>query len=486
MGMRCAVCARKSLGGLVCDQCGCSLPPPADRSLAALLDQIRLLLPWYESIHAEHRVGLPFDPERLFLDQSPSTAAQGTLPPDLDQPPRFAAPEVAARRADLVGPATDVFHLALLSYLWLADFWPQGLPGEGPARFAYRFPPLRIYVPEVPEGVAEVLEQGLRENPAERWPDPTTFFVALQEAADRAEARRRSQPSVRWEIAAHSRVGRGKQLLNRENEDRVLVCAFRKPPRALLAVADGISLCDVGSGALASLLAVTLLENTFTEADHAADFREKMPDFCKRTSRLLLDWALEKGYRSQLRQGADLMGTTLTAAWLEGRHLQLANAGDSRAYLVTDRRVEQLTVDGDLGTTMLAAGMPPESLADLGPMGKALTRCLGGCTLDPQGDIVLPEEGYRPALSSWPLLPGDVVVLCTDGLVDEGMFLEPQALADIVRAEQETPVDRLACLLADRAEALHRPPSPQDPEGLGDNISVVVVRVLVGDAPASA
>lgn len=487
MGMRCHVCGRKSATPLACAHCGSSLPPPAERTLDSFLDYAGTLLPWYERLHAAGRVGVPFDPDRLAELPAPPSTPQGTLPDDLDQPSRFAAPEVVQRRLEAIGPATDVFHLALLAYLWLGDFWPQGLPGQGPARFAYRFPPLRTYVPDLVEGVAGVLDRGLQVDPRRRWRTPRDLFAALQDAADRARDRRRPRPGLRWEIAAHSRIGRSKVLQKRDNEDRVLVREFPNPSRALLAVADGISLCDVGSGALASLIAVTLLENTFTHADQAADFLEKMPDLCRRTSRLLLDWALEKGYRSQLREGADLMGTTLTAGWLQNAHLHLANVGDSRAYLIGPHGVEQLTVDGDLGSTMLAQGLPPEHLDDLGPTARALSRCLGGCTLGPQGDIVLPEEGHRPALTSWPLLPGDMVVLCTDGLVDEGMFLDPETLADIVRSRGSLPIEQLALQLADSADALQRLPSAQEPEGMGDNISLILVRILEpADTPAGS
>ena len=46
------------------------------------------------------------------------------------------------------------------------------------------------------------------------------------------------------------------------------------------------------------------------------------------------------------------MGTTLTVGWLEHHELSLSNLGDSRAYLITEHAIEQLTVDGDLASDL--------------------------------------------------------------------------------------------------------------------------------------
>ena len=56
-----------------------------------------------------------------------------------------------------------------------------------------------------------------------------------------------------------------------------------------------------------------------------------IPAVCHRAAQALLDWAVRQGYRQRLLEGQDLMGTTLTAGWLEGNRLALANLGDSRA-----------------------------------------------------------------------------------------------------------------------------------------------------------
>ena len=405
----------------------------------------------------------------------------GQCPDDLRTKAAFAAPEIARFHAEDVGPRTDVYHLALCCWYWLARMLPDGIPGAGLDAFHHELPPLRIYAPMVPEGIETVLRQGLALIAAQRFTSPSGMVEALREAVQRARTRRRWTGSIRWEIGPHTRAGRTKEALQKPNEDQVLVREHQNPPRALVAVADGISTCDVGSGQTASLIATVALDKAFNERARGSDFADKITDLCRRGTQTLLDWAMEKGYADQLAQGRDLMGTTLTAGWLEGRELQLANLGDSRAYLIDGPLIEQLTVDGDLGSYLLGRRTPPEQLRELGLMAKALRECIGGCTVTPSGKVEVMDDSCIPALTRWPLLPGDIVVLCSDGLVEEGAFLDDAALGELVQAHRKLPAQELAELLADAADALQRLPTPLEPEGFGDNISCVVVKILTID-----
>lgn len=199
---------------------------------------------------------------------------------------------------------------------------------------------------------------------------------------------------------------------------------------------------------------------------------------CRAAAQALVEWALDKGYQEQLARGADLMGTTLVAAWISGRVAQVANLGDSRAYLIDAHHVEQLTVDGDLGSNMLAQGLPPEDLAEVGAMARALRECIGGCHVQPGGKITIFEEGCRPNLSRWHLQEGDTLILCTDGLVEEDAFLDPQTLGELTRRHAHLAAQDLAILLVDRADQLQRLPSGMEPEGFGDNITCLVVKIV--------
>jgi serine/threonine protein phosphatase PrpC len=191
----------------------------------------------------------------------------------------------------------------------------------------------------------------------------------------------------------------------------------------------------------------------------------------------MLDWALARGERLRLIAAQDLMATTVLAAWLEGDMVIIANAGDSRAYLINDQGIEQLTVDADLGCTLLAAGSPPENVVELGPVTRALRSCVGGVLYkSATEELIIDDARFKLVVSRWKLLPNETLVLCSDGLVEEGAFLEPAELLDLIRRHAKTPVVELAVALADAAEARQIIPCEEDPDGLGDNVSCCVIR----------
>lgn len=96
-------------------------------------------------------------------------------------------------------------------------------------------------------------------------------------------------------------------------------------------------------------------------------------------------------------------GATLVVAALYGMRLYWISAGDSRAYLVRDSRLHQLTTDHNMGTMMDDEG--GESPGQDGRR-EVLTSCLGK-----PGDVIL-DASYTPLT----LKTGDGVLVCTDGL----------------------------------------------------------------------
>jgi protein phosphatase len=472
--------------------------------LQILLADVASLAYTMGQLHRQGRVWLTFDPAAvedvgpLSRRADPEAAELGSrllrvtnldtrlyrfgeCPESLRFSAKFAAPEVCAFRAAEIGPATDVYHLALFAYYWCAGLLPDGFAGSGLEAFGHELPALRSFAPDLPEGVPPVLCRGLQAEPARRYATPREFVEALRQRLEEVGLRRSYGGPLRWESAGVTHAGRSKEALGRDNEDHLLVRPYSEPEALLVAVADGISTCDVGSGALASLVAAIVLENHFDAGSSHAAFPEQLAEAARQGAQRLLEWALEKGYQEQLTLGMDLMGTTLTVGWLQGRELSVGNLGDSRAYLVTDRWSDQLTVDGDLGTELLARGAPPEQVLRMGVVARALRACVGGCTISNGRVEVLPES-CRPSVSRWPVVPGDVIVLCTDGLVEEGYFLEPEAMAELVRAHRDLPAAALARRLVDAAELMQRLPSVSEPEGFGDNITCVVIKIEGGGA----
>lgn len=98
------------------------------------------------------------------------------------------------------------------------------------------------------------------------------------------------------------------------------------------------------------------------------------------------------------------MGTTLTAALVEGRRLHVAHVGDSRAYLLRDGHFSQLTDDHTLVQHLVDEGQITREEAAHHPQRSVVTRAIG-VSQDVDVDSMSLE-----------LVPGDQVLLCSDGL----------------------------------------------------------------------
>lgn len=98
------------------------------------------------------------------------------------------------------------------------------------------------------------------------------------------------------------------------------------------------------------------------------------------------------------------MGTTLTAVLVEGRRAHIAHVGDSRGYLFRDGVFSQLTTDHTLVQRMIEEGRLTPEEAARHPQRSVITRAIG---VEPDVDV---------DAMSLDLLPGDVIVLCSDGL----------------------------------------------------------------------
>lgn len=144
------------------------------------------------------------------------------------------------------------------------------------------------------------------------------------------------------------------------------------------------------------------------------------------------------------------MGTTLTAAYLDGDELALAHVGDSRAYLLRDGELTRLTRDHTLVEELVRRGELTEQEAAEHPQRSIITRALG-----PEPDIDVDLHSHR-------VHAGDVLLLCSDGLT--GMIGEDE-VAGLLRG---------ASSLRDAGRALV---DAANAAGGRDNITVVLFRL---------
>ncbi|MGI6663739.1 MAG: Stp1/IreP family PP2C-type Ser/Thr phosphatase [Bacillota bacterium] len=190
-----------------------------------------------------------------------------------------------------------------------------------------------------------------------------------------------------------ARTSRG--LVRPDNEDAWMVQAFSE--RVWLAmVADGIGGCDAGE--VASSIAIK----------HCGEYI--LNNFQKYPPKELLVQAMRFGNRKVLQAavetGAAGMGTTLTAALVleDESKIYIGHVGDSRAYLISNGEIRQVTEDHSLAGELVRNGAITEEAAMRHPARNALTAALGT-------EVSVPVAIYEEDLS-----PGDVVILCTDGL----------------------------------------------------------------------
>jgi PPM family protein phosphatase len=214
--------------------------------------------------------------------------------------------------------------------------------------------------------------------------------------------------------------------------------------RTVLAVADGLGGHqggEVASAAAAEPLAA-LDGREFADPAEAA---EALTAAIREANAAILD-------RAAGDPGLWGMGTTVTAAALAGeRHLQLAHVGDSRAYLLRDGSLEQLTTDHTVVAELVRRGRLTPAQAAIHPERSILTRAVG---LDPRVPVDTPDP--------LELQDGDQVLLCSDGLTEP---VDDDQIAQLLSAE---PDGNTACqALIDAANAAGGP----------DNITVVLLRV---------
>jgi PPM family protein phosphatase len=198
-----------------------------------------------------------------------------------------------------------------------------------------------------------------------------------------------------------------KGCVRSNNEDYCLI----EPELGLYVLADGMG--GANAGERASRLAVDTVAERVLMAQH-------------RDSQVLLT-AVEEANRRVLdaaRQDIALegMGTTLVAALEIGEDLCIASVGDSRAYLMDDAGLRAITDDqtwvNEVGRPL---GLDEESLKNH-PMRHVLTMAIGA-------SAPLTVNCY-----SVPLMPGALVLICSDGL--HGV-VEPQKLAEILQGGRD-------------------------------------------------
>lgn len=236
------------------------------------------------------------------------------------------------------------------------------------------------------------------------------------------------------QIAALTNRGQKRSV----NEDTVL--AEELPDGSiLLAVADGVG--GLSHGTVASTEAVRVLRDEIGRAS-----LDDPPTVMKDAFSLANQRVHALG---QQEEGQSAMASTLVAAFVRDGRAWLANVGDSRAYLLHESRLQQLTQDHSLVAEQIRAGVIQPEEADSVTYGNLITRAIG-----------VEETIEADATGPHQLAPSTLLLLCSDGLY---RMLHDSEIAEVLSTGDP---QAMAERLVQRA----------NDEGGPDNISVVILR----------
>ncbi len=219
--------------------------------------------------------------------------------------------------------------------------------------------------------------------------------------------------------------------LRDHNEDSLVVA----PP--LFAVADGMG--GHAAGEVASEIAV----NVLAEQAPAHPDGEALGRAVEEANRAVIQAAHEG-------RGREGMGTTMTAAMLEGERLVVAQVGDSRAYLLHQGKLQQLTRDHSLMADMIEAGQITPEEARTHPNRSVITRALGS------------DEHLRPDIYEINVETGDRLLVCSDGL--SGML-------------RDDDIEHALCRIQDPQRCASQLVNEAISAGGHDNVTVIVADV---------
>lgn len=253
----------------------------------------------------------------------------------------------------------------------------------------------------------------------------------------RTDTHRRLFPGkVQDQVKAYSITDIGKK--RQMNQDHLY--ASTQPVGELpdiFLVADGMG--GHRAGGYASSCAIETILRRVEKAG-----RGKIPDILAEAIRKANEVIARRADEDERFSG---MGTTVVAACVDGDMLYAANVGDSRLYVVNDR-MEQITEDHSLVQEMVRVGGLNREEARVHPNKHIITRAVGL------------EEDLEVDCFSRMLVPGDRILLCSDGLTD---MLEDAQILQIIR--QENTLQRQAEQLVQAA----------NDSGGRDNIAVILV-----------
>lgn len=209
--------------------------------------------------------------------------------------------------------------------------------------------------------------------------------------------------------------------VRKTNEDRAIIL-MNSDNEVFLAVSDGMGGSEKGD--VASKLTIDLLNASFKKKKkHRYLFSDKrwITRTCKSTNKKIYSMA-EKVKKTEKNSEKIGMGCTLVAVLISGERMMIANIGDSRAYMLKDGEIKQLTTDQTYVEYLLKTGKITEEGAKTHPDRHVLTNALGVYN---SLSLSITDMPYH----------GESILLCSDGLYNN---LDSKEIANILLTDERT------------------------------------------------
>ena len=242
----------------------------------------------------------------------------------------------------------------------------------------------------------------LKDKAAERMMNPEAEKPAAEPEGEQAEC-----PVSGFSIASRTDVGR----VRKSNQDALII------GEGIAGVADGMG--GHNGGEIAS---GETRDGILRELQGKTPDRQVLEEAVKKVN-------LEVWERQEKDAALTGMGTTLTLLWPGEKEMLIAQVGDSRAYLIRDGKMRQVTEDHSLVGDMVRRGVLTEEQAACHPMRNYITRAVGT------------EDAIEVDLYCEERKKGDRWLICSDGLYSQ---ITKTALEEAAQTEDpETAADRL-------------------------------------------
>lgn len=226
------------------------------------------------------------------------------------------------------------------------------------------------------------------------------------------------------------------------NEDSLFIMAEQN----IFIVADGVG--GHNSGKLASLTAVNkICDFINSHPIHLVNDEKKLKNYFLQCLREANEVIYNIANTTIENAG---MATTAVILYIYDGQAYLVNIGDSRAYIIRDKQISQITEDHTYVNELYKEGKITRAEAEIHPQKNMITRAIGG------------DENIIPDFFRLKVYKNDILILCTDGLHGE---VSSEEICSI--ATKASSMDDMSSALIDLANS----------NGGNDNITVICIKI---------